>query len=104
MMFQITPIAGINKCDYTNSKSMFKKYMQETTNETYISNLKFSMGLLAIDNKDYDYAIKCLCDASSIVSGLDDTDKIICYTNCSVAFSMKKWIMNQKLRLIRLLN
>lgn len=83
-------IAGINKCDYTNSKSMFKKYMQETTNETYISNLKFSMGLLAIDNKDYDYAIKCLCDASSIVSGLDDTDKIICYTNCSVAFSMKK--------------
>lgn len=83
-------ISGINRSNYTNSKSMFEEYLQEPTNETYISNLKFSMGLLAIDNKDYDYAIKCLCDASSIISGLDDTDKIICYANCSIAFSIKK--------------
>lgn len=85
-------IEGINNCNYIRSKELFKKYITESDNDSFCANMQYCIGLLAVDNNDYDFSIKNLCSASELEKGLDDVDKIICCVSCSIVFSnMQMW-------------
>ncbi len=89
-------IEGINKSTYISSKELFKKYIVETDNDSFCANMQYCIGLLAVDNNDYDFSIENLCSASTSEKGLDDVDKIICCVSCSIVFSnLQMWHESQ---------
>ena len=89
-------LASENQHDYDKAKKLYEKYCAQNDNHIFIANAKYCVGLLAVDHKDYSFALKCLCDASSSHKGLDDLDKIFCCANCYIAFSKLSMLLEAK--------
>ena len=89
-------IESINKLDYNNTKYIYNEFVKNTSHPIVINNIRYCMGLLAMDNQDYSYALECLCKVIVSPCGLDEFDKIICSTNCSIAFTRKSMFYEAK--------
>lgn len=77
-------IEGLNKKDYTSSKSLYETYISELDDDEYKANLRYCIGLVALDNNDNDFARRCLC--KSIEKGLETVNKVNCCVFCYVVF------------------
>lgn len=89
-------LASENQHNYDKAKVLYEKYCAQNDNHIFVANAKYCMGLLAVDHKDYSFALKCLCDASSSREGLDDLDKVFCCANCYIAFSKSSMLSEAK--------
>ena len=85
-----------NQHNYDKAKELYEIYCSQNDNHIFVANAKYCMGLLAVDHKDYSFAIKCLCDASTSHEGLDDLDKVFSCANCYIAFSKLSMLSEAK--------